>query len=260
MPSGGNERVIRGLVVDSVSKNPIRGVLMYFDGRRDEYTSGSEGQFRIAGVRRSDTVVVLRRIGYVPLRVQIPEIESLLAIDMGALLLKPVATKLDQIAVEAEEVSRYPLLAAFYRRKQNSIGGAFITREDIDRSAARSTSDMLRRMGKLEMDCTAERQGADNCLARNRRGRFPRPNAVTSGTRRAGVVIPEDTATMDLGMDRCEMEIYVDGLRSTMKVDEVPLHWIAGIEVYSGLATTTPGLGNGRCGVIAIWTTTSIGS
>jgi hypothetical protein len=162
--------------------------------------------------------------------------------------------------VEAEEVERYPLLAAFYRRKQNSIGGTFITREDIERSASRRTSEMLRRVVKIEMDCVSDRFGADNCLARNRRGRIIRAQSVSSGTRRNGVVVPDDTATVDMGIDRCEMELYVDGMRSSLKVDEVPLNWIGGIEVYSGLATTPAGLGNGRCGVIAIWTTTSIGS
>jgi hypothetical protein len=248
------------LVVDSLSGRPVGGAVLYFDGRRDEFYTGSEGQFRIAGVRPQDQVLVVRRIGFVPLRVHVPDTSSILAIDLGALALHAVATKLDRIEVEAEEVDRFPQLAAFYRRKQNNTGGAYITREDIERSAARRTSEMLRRVVKIEMDCTNDRLGADNCLARNRRGRIIRPTGPSAGTRRAGQVIPEDTATMEHGADRCEMDIYVDGMHSSLKVDEVPLSWIGGIEVYSGLATTPPGLGNGRCGVIAIWTTTSIGS
>ena len=255
-----SERVVRGIIVDSISGRPLGGVAMYFDGRRDEFYSGSEGEFRIAGVHRRDSVLVVRRIGFVPLRVGIPKVESPLAIDLGSLHLRPVATKLDQIAVEAEEVERYPLLAAFYRRKQNSVGGTFITRQDIDRSASRRTSEVLRRVVKIEMDCTNDRFGDDNCLARNRRGRIIRPQAVSSGTRRNGVIVQDDTATMDRGVDRCEMELYVDGMRSTLKVDEVPLSWIGGIEVYSGLATTPADLGSGRCGVIAIWTTNTVGS
>src|SRR5881394_873711 len=39
------ERVLRGLIVDSVSRHPVSGAVMYFDGRRDEFYSGSEGQF-----------------------------------------------------------------------------------------------------------------------------------------------------------------------------------------------------------------------
>jgi hypothetical protein len=254
-------RVVRGLVTDSLSGRPVGGAAFYFEGRRDEFYSGSEGQFRIAGVRPQDQVLVVRRIGFVPLRIRVPDTASLLAIDLGALALRPVATKLDQIAVEAEEINRFPQLAAFYRRKQNNTGGAYVTREDIERSAARHTSDVLRRVVKIELDCTNDRAGADNCLARNRRGRVIRPTGANTGIRRTTSLLPEDTtSTMDYGIDRCEMEIYVDGMRSTLKVDEVPISWIGGIEIYSGLATTPPGFGNGRCGVIAIWTTTSIGS
>jgi hypothetical protein len=44
-------------------------------------------------------------------------------------------------------------------------------------------------------------------------------------------------------------------MRTSLKPDEIPLRWVAGIEVYSGLATTPPDFGSGRCGVVAIWTT-----
>src|SRR5207253_2091301 len=155
-------------------------------------------------VHPRDSVLVIRRIGYVPLRVPLPRMNSPLAMDLGALALRPVATKLDKIAVETEEVSRFPQLAAFYRRKQNNTGGAFITREDIDRSAARVTSEMLRRVVKVELDCTNDKFGSDNCVARNRRGRIPRPSSIPVGTQRGGQVIVQDTFSVDLGLDRCE--------------------------------------------------------
>lgn len=122
-------RVVRGLAVDSVSGRPLEGVVMYLDGRRDEFFTGPEGHIRIAGVRRRDSTLVLRRIGYVPRRVHIPDSESPLAIDLGTVTIRPVATQLDRIAVEAEEVIRYPQLEAFYRRKQSATGGTFITRD-----------------------------------------------------------------------------------------------------------------------------------
>src|SRR6185503_3826580 len=135
------DRVVHGVVFDSVGQQPLGGVTFYFDGRKDEFASASGGQFRIAGVRPRDSVLVLRRIGFVPLRVMIPQPGEGVAVDLGVLRMKPVATKLDRIAVEAEEVTRFPLLADFYRRKQNNTGGSFITREDIERSGARKTSE-----------------------------------------------------------------------------------------------------------------------
>jgi hypothetical protein len=37
-------------------------------------------------------------------------------------------------------------------------------------------------------------------------------------------------------------------------VDEIPVSWIVGIEIYSGPETTPVVFGQGACGVIAIWT------
>jgi hypothetical protein len=254
------ERVVRGLVVDSVSGRPLDGVVMYLDGRRDEFFTGADGHIRISGLRRRDSTLVLRLIGYVPRRVPIPDSEAPLAIDLGTVTLRPIATQLDRIAVEAEEVIRYPQLEAFYRRKQSATGGTFITREDIERVAGRRTSDILRRVAKIELDCYSDKIGSDECLSRNRRGRVPRPvSTVAPGTRRGGVVIIEEPPNDDVGVDRCDMEIFLDGQRTALKVDEIPVNWIGAIEVYSGLATTPPGLGAGQCGVIAIWTTSSVG-
>ena len=51
------------------------------------------------------------------------------------------------------------------------------------------------------------------------------------------------------------MEVWVDGVRSPFyDVDEIPVAWIVGIEIYSGPETTPVIFGQGACGAIAIWT------
>ena len=40
-----------------------------------------------------------------------------------------------------------------------------------------------------------------------------------------------------------------------VNVPDVPQDMIAGIEIYSGPATTPTAFGAGHCGVVAIWTT-----
>ncbi|MBI4502613.1 MAG: TonB-dependent receptor plug domain-containing protein [Gemmatimonadetes bacterium] len=232
------DRTVAGLVRDSISDRPLSGVLLYFDGRPDEYRSGSDGRFRIGNAALHDTVLVVRRVGYVPRRVSVPPSPSAAAVDVGTVFLRPVATELDRIAVEAEEVRLYPHLADFYRRKQQKLpGGTYITREDIQRSGVRRTSEMLQRSPQIQLDCPNQRLGDDACVARNRRARN-------------NPFVNRDPA----GADKCEMDVFMDGQRSTQRPDEVPLFWIAGIEMYSGPATTPSVFGNGRCGVIAIWT------
>ncbi|MSR07747.1 MAG: carboxypeptidase-like regulatory domain-containing protein [Gemmatimonadetes bacterium] len=252
------DRIIAGVVFDSVSGEPVSNATIYIQGRRDEFSTDSYGRFKIRSLHRQDTLLVIRRIGYVPGTVVFPYSPDKLVLDVGAVRLRAVATRLDQIAVEVEEVNRYPQLTDFYRRKQANRPGLFITREDIARTSARKASEMLRRTSKLEMDCVQQVLSSDACIARSRRGRnvvrmFN--DAATNRARQSGVGDLADTAEIVANQDRCEMDIFVDGMKSSLPIDEIPLTWIAGMEVYNGLAQTPPQFGHGACGVIAIWTT-----
>src|SRR6267143_5235066 len=133
------ERSVTGVVVDSLSGKVLRGAVLYFDGDRAEHQSGRDGRFRIEHVSIGDTLLVVRSIGYVPAFIVVPPSSSASAIDLGQVTIRQVATRLDQIAVEAEAVRAYPQLYDFYRRKQEGLPGQFFTREDIDRSASRKT-------------------------------------------------------------------------------------------------------------------------
>lgn len=254
------DRTVTGVVFDSVAKRPVSGAVLYFLGRRDEFPTGPDGRFRITGVGIRDTLLVVRRIGFVPVRASVPYSASAIVVDLGLLRVRPVATPLDKIAVEVEEVHRYPQLSEFYRRKQSGAAGFFVTREEILRSGVRRTSEVLARAPRIELDCDNAVLGDERCTARSRRGRnirrVPPPQQAGQGGRRTGAApVVEDTTELTFGFDRCEMEVWVDGMRSSLKVDEIPLPWVAGIEVYTGLASTPPGFGSGRCGVVAIWTT-----
>jgi hypothetical protein len=232
------DRSITGIVSDSVSGRALGAVTLYLDGSRDEYRTAANGRFSLPGAPPGDLVLVVRRIGYVPARVFVAASVSASVIDVGTVLLRPVATELDRIAVETEEVRVQPHLSDFYRRKQQGMpGGTFITRDDIALTGAIASSEVLRRVAKVEMACHNNRAlGDDNCSARNRRGRDIRLVGGSGWT-----------------FDRCEMEIWVDGGRSTLRVDEIPVDLIAAVEVYGGTSTTPTAFGQGRCGVIAFW-------
>lgn len=243
LPAQGSGRAVSGTVVDSINGRPLSGAVLYLDGSRDEHRSGSNGRFLLEGVPAGSRTLVVRRIGYVPARVSVPDSPSASSVDVGTVPLRPVATELDRIAVEAEEVRLFPHMSDFYRRKQDKLpGGTFITRDEIQRSGVRRTSEMLTRSPRMQMDCPNVRLGDDQCTARNRRARN---NPFVNRD-------PE-------GADKCAMEVFIDGQRTSQKVDEIPLTWIAGIEMYPGPSTTPPAFGNGRCGVIAIWTTQARG-
>ncbi len=231
------ERTVTGVVVDSISGKTIRGARLFLDQARVEVQSGRDGRFVLEHGAMGDSLLVVHSVGYVPALLVVPPSRSAAEVDIGRVLMRQVATRLDQIAVEAEEVRVFPQLVDFYRRKQEGVPGDFFTREDIDRSAARKVSELLYRSAKLDMDCPHDpvRAGDDRCVARDRRGLDYR---VTQGV-----------------TSRCVKDIFVDGKRSQMAVDEIPVQWVAAVEVYAGPATTPAQFGQRPCGVIAIWTT-----
>jgi hypothetical protein len=161
-----------------------------------------------------------------------------------------VATEIDKIAVEVEEVRRYPQLGGFYVRKAQLDGlGHFLTRDAIERRPAIRTSDLLRYTHKVEIECS--KQSGGQCFATSRRNRETRLLQQGRGS---------DTTSLEevpaiFGMGRCRMEVWLDGAPSPFDIDAIPVHWIVGIEIYSGPATTPAVFGMGPCGVVAIWTT-----
>lgn len=244
------EQGVTGVILDSVSRRPLEGAQVYFTTMPGESRTGSDGRFRLKVASRRDTVMVARRIGFVPTTFTVHIEPGVPVADVGYLQIRPVATKLDQIAVQVEEVRRYPQLEGFYLRKDKLHGlGHFLTRDYIERVAAVRTSDVLRNSHKLEVEC-GKTPGAQ-CFAASRRARETRLSRA-----------PRDSTNLEdisysFGTGRCRMEIWVDGVRSPFDVDTIPVDWIVGIEVYSGPATTPPLFGTGPCGVVAIWTVAS---
>jgi hypothetical protein len=233
------ERTVSGVVIDSLNGKPLGGVSVFLPGRRDAVTLGGDGKFSLQRLTLRDTLLVFRRIGYVPASAPVLPSADASVIDIGTVRMRPVATPLDRVAVEADEVRIYPHLGDFYRRKQLRLAGHFITREDIQKVSYRKTSDLIMRSSKVRIDCPdfnwQNQRGiarADPCDALNRR--------------------PQGRSGMEVG--HCEMEVWVDGERSMIKIDEVPVAQIAGIEIYNGPATVPPAFGAGHCGVVAIWT------
>jgi len=240
-------RGLTGIVLDSVSRRPLEGASVYFTTAEGENRTGSDGRFRLRVGTARDTLMVVRRIGFVPSTFPVHLAPGAMVADVGYLQLRPVATRLDQIAVEAEQVRRFPQLDGFFARKTQMQGlGNYLTRDDVERIPAARTSDLLRHLIKLEIEC-GKAPGA-TCIATSRRARETRLARRTRG----------DTLTEEVfdyfGTGRCRMEVWVDGVRSPYELDTIPVDWIVGIEVYSGPGTTPPIFGQGACGVVAIWT------
>jgi hypothetical protein len=238
-----------GQVLDSLSGRPLDRAEVYFTTLVGRARTGPDGRFRLEDIAARDSVLVVRRIGYRARTVVVSPAATAPAVDVGPVYLRPVATQLDAIAVEAEEVRRYPVLEGFYQRRRVLQGlGHFFTREFIERTAALKTSDVLRRSAKVEIECSKSSGG--QCAATSRRARETR--FVLRPRDSTGAGAENDGIFFEAG--RCRMEVWVDGVRSPFDVDATPVDWIVGIEIYAGPAATPPIFGTGPCGVIAIWT------
>jgi carboxypeptidase family protein len=242
-------RTVFGLVLDSLSGRPLARAEVYFTTQVGQSRTGPDGRFWLEGGTARDSVLVVRRIGYVARTVVVTPAARLRAIDVGSVYLRPVATELDAIAVEAEEVRRYPVLEGFYQRRQVFSGlGHFLTREFVARTGAPRTSDVLRRSHKVEIECSKYLGGP--CAATSRRARETR--YVMRPRDSTGVGAENDAIFFEAG--RCRMQVWVDGVRNPFDIDAIPVDWIVGIEIYSGPGATPPVFGTGPCGVVAIWT------
>ncbi len=251
---------ITGRVVDSLAGSPLTGAWIYGETSRAETRAGQDGRFALpVGTPREGRIVV-RSVGYVPRLVDVPVTDS--GADLGTIPLRAVATRLDQIAVEAEEVRIEPGLAGFYRRKQNGLG-TFLTRDDIERRHPRKTSQLLEHTSGVVIECPRSGSTSD-CIAYNSRGKDIRLRSGAVGGGRAlpggigaaggGGTPGEEDAAAGWQFTRCPMAIWLDGTPSTLGLDEIPAETIVAIEVYPGAALTPATFGTGRCGVIAIWT------
>jgi hypothetical protein len=86
---------------------------------------------------------------------------------------------------------------------------------------------------------------------------------------RLGIFVPSDLVQRTLGMQQaalgsflysgagCQPKVYVDGVIWSGSVDDVPINWIEGIELYprsTGAPVEYAGFGGGpKCGLILIW-------
>ncbi|PYP61860.1 MAG: hypothetical protein DMD26_16715, partial [Gemmatimonadetes bacterium] len=133
-------------------------------------------------------------------------------------------------------VSRSPRLAGFERRRQQHIGGAFITRAEIERRNAIATSQLLLNMiGVRVIDSAGVKLLAS---ARGYRVVFGRTPEIAP----------------------CIMAVGVDGQIKEwgFPVDDITPNDIYGVEVYSGPATMPREFAtlrpDGYCGLVMIWT------
>ncbi len=227
-PLLGQKATFVGVVEDSITGRPLSGATVTVLNWNLQTTTDERGWFGIDSVPGGELFVLVRMPGYLEGVVDLElTVTRPVAVDLGFIALSPIATQLDPVVVEGEETSRKLHSAGFYERMA-AAEGTFITREEIEKQNPTVTSEILRRVPGFTVY-------SDGSVASGRGIRSTsRPSAI------------------------CEVNYYIDGVHAEApNIDVVIPGSIAGIEVYSGSATTPPAFriaGNPRCGVVVIWT------
>lgn len=133
--------VLRGSVQDTLGQ-PLEGAQVEILGEKETTTTGVNGDYRVEGIKPGKYWVVVRRIGYAPLR-------AALSFNRGddrriVFQLEPMAQNLPDVVVRAEDGRWMRRYQDFVWRSKSSFG-RFLTRDDIERAHANYLSDVVRR-------------------------------------------------------------------------------------------------------------------
>jgi hypothetical protein len=217
-----HQGALRGVVRDS-SGAPIKDADVGILARHLLTRTDAEGRFLMRRVPAGEFEVSVRRLGFEPrlLTVNI----SGQGTDSLHVVLAPRAQLLGGVEISERERRVWLDLEGFYRRRIRGIG-QYVTRDEFRNTG--TVTDMLRTVPGLQI---VQRRGA-------RRGVRFQSTSLTGGD--------------------CMPMIWLDGQKAPrMEVDDVPVHDVEGIELYSGPSTTpqqfSPDNTRNTCGTIVIW-------
>jgi hypothetical protein len=214
---------LHGVVVDSAGR-PIVDVDVSIAAARQLTRTDSAGAFQFVGLPVDSVSILVRRLGYKPLKlVAVPG-------DSGAALrvvLVRDPTMLEGVEVSARLARKRSGIEDFYRRRARGIG-TYFTRDDFVERHSQRASDLLREVPGLRFVSIPGGMGI----------RF-----------NSSAIIRRD----------CTPMLWLDGQRAPgLEIDDVPASDIEGLELYNGPSTTPVQFSQysstSTCGTVVIWT------
>lgn len=232
-----------GTVLGTVSASdggaPLPFARVTIMGMKSTVVTASDGAFEIAQVPAGTRVLQVRLVGYASVMMAV----NVAARDTARVIvtLASAAIPLEPVQVTAKAEPRLPAMRGFEERRARAQGH-FLARDEILAMQARRFTDLLRRIPGVQMQHVS--------------GPYEQGEAVRM-SRTIGV----------MGARPCPVLYYVNGTPFPVTGD-IPIdHFIdpdevAAIEVYSGMSQIPPEFNsashNARCGVIVIWTLSSL--
>ena len=243
-PRDGETRIIGSIRVAGAV--PPRNVVVRGDGAARAALTDSLGRFSLT-MRSGRTTLHLRAVGLVALDTTLELAGGTLELSLA---LSKVIAVLDttRVVETGSKPARYAATTrfdAFYERKSRAVGGAFITREDIERSAASDAADILRAVPGAKVERT--RTGTPVV-------RFPRC---------AGVAGIRSSDRADGTGPSAVVQVFIDGVRVQepfVALGSLSAADIEAMEVYRSSAELPPEARGDGCAAIMIWTRYTAGA
>jgi hypothetical protein len=227
---------LRGTVQDTVGR-PLEGAQLQILGLDRALLTPASGAYRFAEIKPGKYWVVVRRIGYAPLR-------TALSFNPGDdrefdFELTPLPHNLSAIKVRAEDKAWMRRYEEFVWRSKTSFQGGFLTRDDIDRSHAIYLGDVVRRY----LPFTSSRAFFEPY--------FPSFRAAGASRRYLGSRLAR------FGQN-CSPAVSVNGLHTIggWAVNDFRPNDVEAVEVYGSGASLPLEFSNRQaaCGLVIVWT------
>lgn len=215
---------------------PVAGARVSLPAAGLAVASDQAGRAELSGISPGTHLVSVETPGYAVERMVVQLHRGQTVRAEVALVPGGEPVEIEGIEVTARRGSQALALVGFHERQRRG-GGTFLTRRELEGRGHLLLSDILRRVLGVRIVRNA-REGVRSVATRS----GPRLDYDGGGTAR---------------VDHCYMQLFLDGLLVPVEdVDDVPVSWIEGIEVYRG-PTQVPtrfNLTGTTCGVVLIWT------
>ena len=230
---------LRGVVWNEFQRQSMSGAEVSLTDVGLSTKSDTNGAFQITDIPAGPHRVTVRQIGFVPLSF---EVDFAGNVSVARQFVLARAQVLDSVAITARRAG----IPEFEERRKLRIG-SFITREELATQENRRMSEVLVRVGGLQV----------------RRATGGHQAWITSG-RGQGSAYEPDKYSAAMGAKRgCYVDIWLDGVRVyaggqdvLWDVNGIPPASLEAVEYYAGPAQTPARYmrANQACGTLVLWT------
>jgi hypothetical protein len=197
--------------------------------------TGNDGTFRVSAAV-GPQVLMIRRSGFIPVLIGIPEDTLATETNVGATSIRPVKTDADRAAVQGADVEMYPELAQFYDHKARYRQGTFLPPDDLQRVGG-SLFTLIRQKPGFHFICFVTRRGDVDCGQQTSRG----PTSIMRGN------------PTSAEQERCLMVVWTNAIGPQRTLDEFQMDDVLAVEAYPTPGVTPPEFAGSPCAAIMLW-------